>query len=78
MFPKRLKRVRFFTPDPTTPGQILESEENSSGIITIRGRYDVRDMSQYYEPTGLFLPDDWSQAAGGEVQPPPAGPAPKA
>ena len=54
MFPKQLKRASVFEsgvvkPDPERPG-----------LYSLEGTYAVRSMEQYFEPTGTYLPRDWS------------------
>ena len=54
MLPKQLKRVRMFD------SGALKTSDVKPGMFFIHGTYGVRDMSDYFEPTGLYIPRDWT------------------
>jgi hypothetical protein len=54
MFPKKLKRAIVFESGVVTPSP------ERPGLYSVGGTYAVRSMENYFDPTGVYLPRDWS------------------
>jgi len=63
MLPKRLKRVQMLDTGS------LEAKRVTDGLFSIQSHYAVRDLDDYFEPTGLYTPSDWSEPSRPESAP---------